>query len=114
MELINVNHFLGTESLFDLFKAQLKKDFEGAGLSGTFTDSLPDQFDQLKTSMMRQIEPLSQASHLPSLLYRVDISEIQLKNYKQTSPHIPFEELVAELIIKRVLQKVILKKKFSS
>jgi hypothetical protein len=46
-------------------------------------------------------------------LYRVDVSERQLKEYHHKHLTLNFEEIVIELVIKRILQKIILKKKFS-
>ena len=50
---------------------------------------------------------------LSNLLIRIDISETQLNNYQAKKISFSFEEIIAELIIKRTLQKVILKKRFS-
>ena len=50
---------------------------------------------------------------LSNLLNRIDISETQLNNYQVKKISFSFEEIIAELIIKRTLQKVILKKRFS-
>jgi hypothetical protein len=115
VEDLDVNNYLLKENLFGLFKNQLKKDFEGAGLSVDFTDDLPLGFDALKTSVMMRLEPLlkNNSTLLSSLLYRIDISEIQLQNYQRKNPSLPFDEVLAELIIKRILQKVIFKKTFS-
>ena len=55
-----------------------------------------------------------QARLIPSLLYRIDISEKQLRDFAQRHPALAFEEVVAQLIVRRILQKVILKKKFSN
>jgi len=104
------------EDLFELFKIQLKKDFEGSGLNGDFAEDLPSAFEDLKERIHAQLFLLLQrnSSALPGLLYRVDISDSQLRNYQSENKTMDFEELISELIIKRVLQKVILRKKFSS
>ena len=36
------------QDLFELFKIQLKKDFEGSGLNGDFADNLPSAFEDLR------------------------------------------------------------------
>jgi hypothetical protein len=109
-----VNNYLLKEDLFELFRAQLRKDFEGSGIGAEFTDKIPETFVELKRCVATIIRPLSGQRHslLQGLLYRVDISEAQLKNYSG-DPGVSFEEMLAELIIKRILQKVILKKTFS-
>lgn len=115
MEEIDVNNSLQQESLFAQFKSQLKKDFEGAGVAADFTDDLPSDLDLLKERIQQALQPLVRGnmSLLSSLFYRIDISEQQLRNYEQQHKQLSFEELAAELIIKRVLQKVILRKRFS-
>ena len=114
MEELDVNDYLIRENLFELFKIQLKKDFDSCSLSTDFIDNLPSQFELLKNSLLLELKPLLKAnSILSNLLYRIDISELQIKNYHLKNSTINFEEVLAELIIKRILQKVILKKKFS-
>ena len=115
MEELDVNTYLLKENLFDLFKLQLKKDFEGAGASADFADHLPSEYNALKVAVEEQLNPMlkNNGSLLSSLLYRIDISEAQLQSYQHKNTSLPFEELLAELIIKRILQKVILKKTFS-
>jgi formyltetrahydrofolate hydrolase len=112
---LSVNAYLQKEDLFELFKQQLKKDFEGAGLNSDFTSSLPVNFEELKFVIREQLILISKHSHssLNNLLYRVDISELQLQSYQKKNPNLNDEELRAELIIKRELQKIILKRNFS-
>jgi hypothetical protein len=43
------------------------------------------------------------------LLYRVDISEVQLKKYLNEATNENHLSAIAELVIKRVLQKVVIK-----
>jgi hypothetical protein len=115
MEELNVNNHLQKEDLFDLFKRQLKKDFEGAGLNGDFTEKLPADFDSMSRQLVSELEPLLKVNSflISSLLYRVDLSEMQVQAYQEKNPGLPFGQLLSELLIKRTLQKVILRKKFS-
>lgn len=114
MEELDVPAYLATEDLFMLFKRQLKKDFEGAGLDGSFADQLPAAWEGLKLELMEALADVHRsAAGIQGLLYRVDISEAQIEHYKLRHRGVYFEEVIAELIAKRVLQKVILKKRFS-
>lgn len=111
MEDLEVNNYLIKENLFELFKMQLKKDFSTCGLSIDFIENLPVYFGDLKFVILQQLKPLFKTnSQLSNLLYRVDISEVQLKKYQPKNNPYNFEEAVAELIIKRTLQKIIFKK----
>ncbi|MDP1800603.1 MAG: hypothetical protein Q8L81_04580 [Bacteroidota bacterium] len=113
MEELEVNNFLVQQNLFDLFKRQLKKDFSSCSLDTEFVEELPIDMEPLKASIRLQLKPLLNNSQLSALLYRIDISELQIKNYEAKNKNLSFEDILAELIIKRILQKVILKKKFS-
>ena len=113
MEEPEVNRSLMQADLFQLFKQQLKKDFEGAGLKGEFVEELPAEFDELKRIILAKISSASKTNALAGLLYRIDLSENQISAYLKKYPDFSFEQAVAELIIKRTLQKVILKKRFS-
>lgn len=110
----DINNHLSDQNLFGLFSLQLKKDFEGAGLSTAFMDGLPAGFCDLSEVIAEELGKIlgNNPSALPGLLYRVDISEGQLKKYA-SDQHIPFEVQLAELVIKRILQKIILRKTFS-
>jgi len=102
---------LAQEDIFVLFAKQLQKDFEGAGLGLASPHLIPRNFDALKQYLLPYLrQPVHQVN---ALLYRIDISETQLKQYGNKYPQLPYEELLAELIVKRVLQKVILKRNFS-
>ena len=115
MEELDPGTYLSEQDFFQLFKTQLKKDFEGSGINGDFTDNLLPDFHLLKEKLIQELYGVfKNSSQLAGLLYRVDNSEAQLKKYQVLSPDLNFEELIAELIIKRVLQKVVLKKRFSS
>ena len=116
MEELDVNNYLFKENLFDLFTAQLKKDFEGAGVNADFTESLPRAFETLTFVLVEELKKISNNSStlISSLLYRIDISEIQIRNYQLKNPKLDFEQTLAELIIKRILQKVILKRTYSA
>lgn len=100
--------------IFEAFVIQLRKDFECAGFA------LPDQiiiqqnYSELVEQISGQIKLLSKSTGLQALLYRIDVSEQQIKQAASRFPDKSYEHLISELIIKRILQKVILKQHFSS
>lgn len=106
---------LQNEDLFVLFAQQLRKDFESSGLPADFVDRLSRDFETLRTQIAEVLEPLHRhhSANLPILLYRVDLSEHQLRKYSAAEPDLSFEMMLAGLIIKRILQKIILRKTFS-
>ena len=103
------------KQLFGLFCSQLQKDFQTAGL-----DADPFSLHHLspataRATVLENVVKLSRnnSEGLRRLLYRVDISEKQLDKFHRAHKALSFEEVVAELIVRRVLQKVIIRKKFS-
>lgn len=50
---------------------------------------------------------------LMSILYRVDVDEEKIKKAMQQSVDLSFSEVLAELMLHRCLQKVVIKKHFS-
>lgn len=100
--------------IFKAFEQQLRKDFEGAGQALGPDFILESNYLELQKQMRNQVITLSKSNALPQLLYRIDISENQIKKYTQLQKEMSFETVIAELIIKRILQKVIFKIHFSS
>lgn len=111
----DVLHSLEKPELFEKFKAQLYKDFELAGLSDyapqLVTNNLNDVYDIILNSVL--LIERKDSTSLMTLLYRIDISQQQLKTASKNSAN-NLKQVIAELIIKRILQKVILKEKYSS
>ncbi len=100
--------------LFEKFKNQLKKDFENCSLDSDFCNQINSNFNDLLLSLARQVETISKnfPGKLNELLYRVDISEHQIKKQSRLKPGVTLDEIIAELIIKRELQKVVYKEYF--
>jgi hypothetical protein len=113
---IAVNNYLAKHDIFSLFCKQLEKDFEGAGVGSAQLADLESDPKRVREIVLGAVRHLSRQSsqQLPSLLYRVDISEKKLREFADKNQQLSFEEVVSELIVRRVLQKVILKKKFSN
>lgn len=102
------------ERIFNLFREQLKKDFESAGWETNFLDNLSVHLESIKKTICQQLMIMVKCdgAKLSALLYRVDISEQQIKKYSGANPKLNFEDLLTELIIKRILQKVIIKESY--
>lgn len=93
--------------LFEAFKTQMQRDFTQANFPHEFIINLPADYDAIHGAILTELE-----RHEPlmmQLVYRVDISEGQLKRYLSENNNASYLSVVAELIIKRTLQKVITK-----
>lgn len=104
-------HYLTKKSIFRELILQLRKDFESSGISIKLLLNKRYSFDELRV-ILEDAFLNAGATAMFQLLYRVDVSEQQLQKGMPT-PGID-TKLIAELVIKRELQKVVLRKVYSS
>ncbi len=100
-------------SLFDKFKTQTHKDFEMSGVLEYMPIITSNNLNKLKDDFYHSILKLELSDALKNLLYRIDITELQIKQACLKSPDTALQHVLAELMIKRILQKVVLKELYS-
>jgi hypothetical protein len=102
---------LNKRDLFEAFKLQLTKDFEQSNFNADFVNALEPVYANIHEKIMVELQRSEKGadSNLMQLLYRVDISEVQLKKYLNEATNENHLSAIAELVIKRVLQKVVIK-----
>ena len=107
----DIKNQLSSRDLFNAFKVQLAKDFEQSNFSAEFVEALEPDYTSIhqKIAFELQCSEKEADANLMQLLYRVDISEAQLKRYLNENSNESHYHVIAELIIKRVLQKVVIK-----
>jgi hypothetical protein len=103
--------YFGQKDLLRDLILQLKKDFNSAGVPVKLLLTRKYTFDELCETLQLSFRDKT-AQQLFNVLYRIDVSEKQLYEGMPT-PGID-ERLFAEIIIKRELQKVVLRKLYSS
>lgn len=110
-DLVHVNSQLSRKDLFNAFKTQLAKDFIQSNFPADFVEGLEPDFTRIQEKILVELQRSQKKadSDIMQLLYRVDISEAQLKRYLDEQPNQSHLVTIAELIIKRVLQKVVIK-----
>ena len=112
---IDSNYSLQRVDVFEKFKIQLQRDFELCGFLDIApklsSNNLEHIFNEVLKSVM--IIEKKDSSSIQNLLYRIDITELQIKKEASSHPEKNFQQILAELIIKRILQKVILKEQYS-
>jgi hypothetical protein len=101
-------------SLFDKFKVQTYKDYELSGVLEYLPMMKSHLFQNLKHEFHQSVLKLELSHALKNLLYRIDLTESQIKKACANSPEMPLQEVLAELMIKRILQKVVLKELYSN
>jgi len=109
--LLPINDLLTKKDLFYAFKLQLAKDFVQSNFEAGFVQALEPVYANIHEKIMVELQRSEKRadSNLMQLLYRVDISEAQLKKYLNEATNENHLGTIAELIIKRVLQKVVIK-----
>lgn len=107
----DIRNQLNSSDLFDAFKRQLTKDFEQSNFSTDFVNDLEANYTLLLEKIIAELEHHEKRNEtgLMPLLNRIDISEAQLKRYLKESEDENHFTVIAALIIKRVLQKVVIK-----
>lgn len=106
---------LSKPELFQKFMLQLHKDYEMCGVEQYFPVIENNDLLQIHRAITRSVDEMNrlQSSSFLNFLYRIDISESQIQKAISAKPEEEPHSIVAELIIKRVLQKVILKQLYS-
>lgn len=109
----DVLHSLEKPDLFEKFKIQVHKDYELAGVLEYIPIIESNNLEQLKNEFFNSVLKLEISNALKILLYRIDITELQIKQASQKEPQIALQHILAELMIKRIFQKVVLKELYS-
>jgi hypothetical protein len=107
----DIQQQLTSKALFDAFKSQLVRDFDQSNFPSDFVAALEPDYQHIYQKIAAELQRQEGRSdfNIMNLLYRVDISEVQLKRYLNESSDEDHFKVIAELIIKRVLQKVVIK-----
>ncbi len=111
-----INNQLSSNDLFDAFKRQLIKDFEQSNFPADFVEGLEPEYTSIHEKITLELQRNEHKTdfNIMQLLYRIDISEAQLKRYLSENINDPYFKVLAELIIKRVLQKVVTKQYYKN
>jgi hypothetical protein len=101
---------------------QVIKDFGMTGMEIKFSGDTQNAYAELFSQILPLIEKL-QKENLPAgqagfqnfynLMYRIDVSEAQIKKAVADSKDRSFSEIVTELILQRELIKVIFRRQYS-
>lgn len=112
----DIKNQLSSKELFEAFKAQLVRDFDQSNFPSEFVAALEPDYADIHKKIVLELQRNERRADatVMNLLYRVDISEAQLKRYLSDSEDKNHYNVIAELIIKRVLQKAVIKRFYKS
>ncbi len=93
---------------------QIIKDFDMFGMEIKFSGSVYNAYEELFDQIRPRIENLISNNHqkFMGILYRIDLSEEQIKKAVNENFSEPFSDIITDLIIKRELQKVVIRSQF--
>lgn len=101
--------------LLEKVVTQLKKEFNWVSLEINFVGKDITPYQELYQQVLPLIDDLLNNDYIKllSLLYRIDIDEDFLNKKLKENPHADTDEIITDLILKRVLQKVIIREMYS-
>ena len=103
--------------LLQMVVEQLQKDFNWFGFELTFSGKEGETpYQELYVQVLPLVEELLNDDYpkLMALLYRIDIDERMLNKKLKENHHSDTDEVIADLILKRALQKVIIRTTYGS
>ena len=106
---------ISQEELIEKFKIQLVKDFEMSDVLNYLAPITVFDYESIHQNITKALKIIDAKdfSKYQHLLYRIDISEKQLNTELKAQPSGERHSILADLIIKRILQKIILKIQYS-
>ncbi len=95
---------------------QVKKDFNWFNFKITFKGKEVSPYQELYNQILPLIDELLNDDYpkLMAMLYRIDLDEEFLNRKLKESEHVDTDEVITDLIIKRELQKVVIRDMYSS
>jgi hypothetical protein len=114
--LSDLSAYYSRTDLLEKVVEQLKKDFNWFSFEITFTGKYESPYQELYKQILPLIDELLNDDYpkLMAMLYRIDLEEDFLNRKLKEYSHADTDEVIADLILKRELQKVIIREMYSS
>ncbi|MBI3500681.1 MAG: hypothetical protein HY063_02715 [Bacteroidetes bacterium] len=111
---MDITPYLNRLDILNETAQQIIKDFGMAGMEIKFSGKIENAYEELFSQILPLVEKLHEENfqNFYNLMYRIDISETQIKKAMESSLDKKFSEVVTDLILKREIQKVITRKSF--
>ncbi|HSH65049.1 MAG TPA: hypothetical protein VLB84_04435 [Bacteroidia bacterium] len=95
--------------------SQVIKDFDMFGLEIKFSGNAYKAYDELFEQILPHLDKLitSNQHKFMGILYRIDVNEEQIKKAVSENQSESLLEIITDLVIKRELQKVVIRKQYS-
>jgi hypothetical protein len=111
MNFTDLSQYINRLDLIKDTANQIIKDFDMFGLEIKFSGNAYNAYEELFDQIEPHIDQLvhSNQQKFMGILYRIDLSDVQIKKAVQENSSEPFSAIVTDLIIKRELQKVVIR-----
>lgn len=115
MEDLSIQPYLTDVHILQQTADQIKKDFSFFSLKITFSGNKNEAYSELFDQIYPHLKKLMDTNYEKffSLLYRIDLNEKQIHKVQTDNKNEEPAKIISDLIIKRCLQKVILRKLYS-
>jgi len=113
--MIDIPPYLNRLDILSDTAKQVIKDFGMQGMEIKFSGNTDNAYAELFSQILPIINKLQKENfeNFYSLLYRIDISESQIKKAVEQTKDKSFSEVVTDFILKRELLKVVMRRSFS-
>ncbi|GAB4260449.1 MAG: hypothetical protein Kow0079_17350 [Vicingaceae bacterium] len=103
--------FQNKRDLLEKVVLQIQKDFEWFDLQIVFKSTNHTPYKELFQQIYPKVDFLlnENPNKFYNLLYRIDIEDTLLKKHLKAHPHSDTAEVITDLILKRELQKVVIR-----
>lgn len=110
----DLSNYINRLDMIRATAAQIIKDFEMFGMEVRFSGNPYNAYEELFDQIEPQIKKLmdSQPSKFMGFLYRIDLSDDLVKKALKANSSEPVSALFSDLIIKRELQKVVIREHY--
>ena len=124
--MMDISPYLNRIDILSETAQQVIKDFGMNGMEIKFSGNAENAYSELFSQILPLVEKLVNEKNSPllgrgvggeafyNLMYRIDISESQIKKAVEASKDKTFSEVVTDLILKRELLKVVFRKQYSA
>ncbi len=111
----DITPYLNRADMLQETAEQIIKDFGMLGMEIKISQASNTTYPELFSVLLPLIEKLQKKNtqSFYSLMYRIDISEGQIKKAVEDSKNRSFSEVLTDLILKRELLKVVIRKHYS-
>ncbi|TAL58042.1 MAG: hypothetical protein EPN85_12510 [Bacteroidetes bacterium] len=112
----DITPYLNRLDILNETALQIIKDFGINGHEIKFSGNKEGAYQELFSQILPIVEKLQKENfrNFYNLMYRIDISESQIKKAVELAADKSFSEIVTDLTLKRELLKVVTRKKLSS